>query len=202
MGLASISSEERDTILVLPNTFFNDCLKDYGTGDTSERIKDMTQTTFIAEFFLLRKALYPHLRVASTTKKAYVEFKKTGNGKEINLWDMSSSVLEDAIEINTDSSIDDNLPTEQGLLAIANDMYTEDNLNPIILVRPDAKTKWTNTYYDEFYKTHPNAERGVEIYTVEETLIHLKSKYPILYQQAKDNLLKEEHSASYVRIYV
>ena len=183
-GTYRVEIKDRDTVLVLPNTFFSDCFKDYKASSTDERFKDMARAVVIAETIMVRKAFSPNLCIATTTKKAYAEF-KAKLGESVN--GLSLSSLEDAIEVNEDEGLD-TLSLEQSLLAVANDMYAEDNLYPIIVVRNDAKAKWMTTYSDDFYKTHTEAKYRVDAYNMEETLIHLKSKYGEEYQRALKNL--------------
>lgn len=197
----SDSVEKRDTILILPHTFFNDCFMEYKVADAQERRKCMVYSTFIAEYLMLRKAFNPHLNVAATTEVSYNEFKKKLK-KETNMGTLTSSALEDAVFINKDEQVN-NLGMEQSLIAIANEMYKENNITPIIVVRQEAKENWVKIHLDTFYKVHKEAIYRVEVYTMEEILIYLKSNYNELYNKTYDNLTFKDTSLSgFTKIYI
>lgn len=181
--------EIKEMPLILPSTFFTDCFKKYITGSQAGRDRQMTEAIVIAEFIMTRKAFYPDSTIAATTKIAYKEFRDKFNDSN-SLGLLSLSALEDAIIINRDPSVNA-LRSEQSILAIANDMYAENDLNPIIVVKPESKENWVTEYSDAFYLTHKEAKYRVPIHTMGEALIQLKSTYPEIYEKTIKNLLSE-----------
>jgi hypothetical protein len=198
MDTYSKDGKIRDTVLVLPSTFFSDCFLDYGNIFSQTRMRDLAWATVIGEFILVRKAFYPNLTVAVTTKNSYKEFKAKVAGR--NIGELSLTSLEDAVLINSDKAVDALSMPEQSLLAVANDIYKENNQIPIIVVRPEASEKWKTGHSDQFYKEHKEARYRVEIYTMRETLIHIKSKYQEEYKRALANLENIDNAELSVQI--
>ncbi len=191
----------RDTVLILPDTFFNECFLDYGKDLGSTRMRDLAWATIVGEFILIRKAFYPQLTIAATTEKAFREFKKKIEGKDRNIGALSLSSLEDAIFNNKDVGVN-SLELEQSLFAVANDMYKENNQNPIIVVRPEAVEKWRTTYSDQFYAEHKDTKYKVDAYNLRETLIHIKTRYPEEYKRALANLEKLSSKYELLKMYI
>lgn len=162
-------------------------------------MKELALATIIGEFILLRKAFYPNITIGVTTEKAYNKFKDKIESGE-NIGQLPLTALEDAVMINRDPAINA-LPTpEQSLLAVANDMYKENNELPIIVVRPEAAEKWKTDYSYQFYTEHKDAKYKVDIYNMLETIIHIKSKHATVYEQVIANLEQSDNPLLKVNI--
>lgn len=173
---------EKEIVLVLPNTFFNNAFLMPTKITTVKDFNEQNHYRFIANLIIEVSASLPENRNLSVTSSAvFDEFKKKvlirglQRGAEEIL-----TILNGMIFIVNVESIN-KLGDQESMIAIANRLYDSSTYDPIIIINPDSRENYTESAR-RFYGNGDNKEIDLDIpfkmFDPREAKGFLEAKFP------------------------
>ena len=178
----------KETILVLHHTYFHDTFRDY-PNSTIKRFKELKTNYFIARFIIEKKTDNEKCDPAITSNKAYGEFTQKFEESTKTMGAVKFLKILDRLIFKVTSSQIDNLDTNEGIITIADKLFSiSSEYEPILVISESAKEKFVKQA-EEFYKATLKEKFNYipfRILDFEETEAFLRDKYSTLCKMVDD----------------
>jgi len=177
------SNQEAEVILVLCHSFLHDAFR-LKQPVNARKFKNWLHSRFVANFIIERQSELPTgSAIAVTSKKVFDEFAVKFQGeKPSDRLKETVNILRNSIYIIDRNTIN-KLSLDEGVLVICDTLFSHSNYAPVLVSDIPKKRVKAEAFYR---KKDPEAIIPFPIYTVAETELFLRGRFPRLCKLVDD----------------